>query len=62
MHRERGNEFGFAPGFKSEVKLLASIDNLFDDFAQLINFNRKDTAILAAIAELADRSLKREID
>src|SRR6266571_2329639 len=33
VHRERGDKFRFAAGFESEMKLLASIDNLFDDFA-----------------------------
>src|SRR5205823_12983498 len=44
------------------MKLLASIDNFFDDFAQLIDLDRKDAGILTAIAEFGDRVLKCEID
>ena len=33
VHGERGDEFGFAAGFETEMKLLAGVDNLFDDFA-----------------------------
>ena len=62
VHRERGDKFRFAAGFQSEMKLLASIDNFFDDFAQLIDLDRKDAAILTAIAEFRDRVLKCEID
>ena len=33
VHRERGDEFRFAPGFETEMKLRARIDDLFDDFS-----------------------------
>ena len=62
MHRERGDEFGFTPGFQSKMELLPSIDNFFDDFAQLIDLDREDASILAAITELSDRGLECEVD
>src|SRR5205823_8229355 len=62
VHRERGDQFRFAARFQSEMELLASIDNLFDDFAELIDLNRKDTAILTPITEFGDRILKCEVD
>ena len=52
VHGERGDQFRFAAGFEPEVKLLAGIDNLFDDFAQLIDLDRENAAILIAITEL----------
>jgi len=36
----------------------ARIYDLFDDFAQLIDLDRKNTAIMILIAELRDRALK----
>src|SRR5438477_6867705 len=44
------------------MKLLAGIDNFFDDFAQLIDLDRKNAAIRTFVAELGDRVLKREIN
>ena len=62
MHGERGDQFRLAPSFKAEMKLLACIDNLFDDFAQLIDLNRKDATIFVAITKLRHRGLKRAVD
>src|SRR5947199_2511868 len=44
------------------MKLLAGIDNLFDDFAQLVDLDREDAPILTAIVEFGDRVLEREVD
>ena len=44
------------------MKLRAGIDDLFDDFAQLIHLDRKDAAILVAIAELLHGGLKGPVD
>src|SRR5207248_2180465 len=40
VHRQGSDQFGFAAGLQSEVVRLTSVNDLFDDFAQLVNFNR----------------------
>ena len=62
VHRQRRHQLRLAPSFEPEMKLLARIDNFFDHFAQLIDLDRKNTAIVVAIAELGDRRLKCAID
>ena len=62
MHGERRDEFRFASGLETEMKLLAGIDNFFDDFAQLIDLDRENAAIRTAIVELVHRRLKRAIN
>ena len=62
MHRERSDELWFASSFQTEVKLQTGIDYFFNHFAQLIDLDRKNAAILTFVAELSDRVLKREID
>src|SRR5215475_6895824 len=57
MHRQRGNQFGLASSFKTKMKLLTSIDNFFDDLAQLIDLDRKNSAILVLVAEFSHRFL-----
>ena len=58
LHRERGHEFWLAARLESKIKLFACIDDLFDDFAQLVDLDRKNAAIMILIAELRDRALK----
>ena len=58
VHRQRGDQFRFASGFETKMKLLTGIDNFFNDFAQLINLDRKNTAILILVTELRYRLLK----
>src|SRR5439155_23954789 len=62
VHGERGDQFRFAAGFQSEVKLQAGIDNLFDDFAQLVDLDRENASIFIAITELRHRGLKGAIN
>ena len=62
VHRQRGDQFRLASGFETEMKLLAGIDDFFDDFAQLIDLDRKNAAILILVPELRDRLLKRAVD
>src|SRR5205807_9755454 len=62
VHGERSDEFRFAAGFQSEVKLQAGIDNLFDDFPQLVDLDRENAAIFIAITELRHRGLKGAIN
>ena len=58
VHRQCGDQFRLASGFETKMKLLAGIDNFFNDFAQLINLDRKNTAILILVTELRYRLLK----
>jgi len=53
---------GFAACFESKMKLFAGIDDLFDDFAQLVDLDRKNAAIMILIAELRDCALKCAIN
>src|SRR4026208_1304369 len=58
VHRQRGDQFRFTSSLETKMKLLTGIDNLFNDFTQLINLNRKNTAILILVTELCYRLLK----
>ena len=58
VHRKRGDQFRLASGFESKMKLFAGIDDFFDDFAQLIDLDRKNAAILILVTELSDRALE----
>ena len=62
VHRERGDQFRFAARFETEMKLLACVDNFFDHFAQLIDLDRENAAILIFVIEFRHRVLKRAID
>ena len=62
VHGERRDQFRFAAGFESEMKLLPGIDDLFDDFAQLIDLDRKNAAIIVAITEFGHRGLEGAVD
>ena len=55
VHRESGEQLRFAARFETEMKLRAGVDDLFDHFAQLIDLDRKDAAIIVAITELLHR-------
>ena len=52
VHRQRGDQFRFAAGFETEMKLLAGIDDFFDHLAQLIDLDRENAAILVLVTEL----------
>jgi hypothetical protein len=62
VHCQRGDQFRLAPGFETEVKLLTGIDNFFDNFAQLIDLDRKNSAIFIFVAKLRDRVLECAIN
>ena len=44
------------------MKLFACIDDLFDDFAQLVDLDRENAALVILIAKLRDRALKCAIN
>src|SRR6266481_4785710 len=62
VHRQRSNQFRLASSFETEMKLLTGIDNFFDNFAQLIDLDRKNAAIFIFVAKLRDRILERAIN
>jgi hypothetical protein len=61
LQGQPGEQFRLAADLESEIEWLARIQNFFNHFAQLVDLNRKDTAILALIVELGDRAPKCEI-
>ena len=62
VHGQRRDQFRFAAGLETKMKLLAGIDNFFDYLTQLIHLDRENAAILAAVIELLNRVSKRAID
>src|SRR5438132_3640540 len=62
MHGKRGHKFWFAARLETKMKLLAGIDNLFDYFAQRLDFDRKYAAILTRVTELGDSRSECAID
>ena len=62
MHGESGKQFGLAAGFDSEMPGGARIEDLSNDFAQLVHFDGKNPAIHALVAHLGNRLRKRQID
>ena len=62
VHRERSDQFRFAARFETEMKFLAGVDDLFDHFAQLIDLDRENAAILILVTEFGYRILKRAVD
>src|SRR5262249_2868819 len=62
LHRKSRNELRFTACFESKMKLFACIDNLLDNFAQLIHLDGKNAAIAILITELRYCALKCAID
>src|SRR5580704_3635002 len=62
VHCQRSDQFRLASGFETEVKLLTGIDNFFDNFAQLVDLDRKNAAIYIFVAKLRDRVLESAIN
>src|SRR6476469_6757673 len=52
------DQFRLASCLQAKVKRLAGIDDFFDHFAQLIDFNRKNAAVFSLIVEFRDRGLE----
>ena len=46
VHREPGEQLRLAARFEAEVERLAGIEDLFDDFAELVDLDREDAAIM----------------
>ena len=62
LQGETGEQLRLAADFETEVELLARVEDLLHDFAQLVHFDRKHAAILALKIELLDRRAEGEVD
>ena len=56
MDRHDREQLGLAAGFEAVVERPAELDDLLDDGAVLVDLDRIDAAVLAAVAVLADRA------
>src|SRR3954463_14326458 len=59
MNRHDREELRLAAGFEAVVERAAVFDDFFDDRAVLVDLDRVDAAVLAAVAVLADRARER---
>src|SRR5690625_2561800 len=59
---EGDQEFRFATGFDSEIVRFARVENLFDDLAELVDLDRKNSPVNAGVSLLFDRFLKSFVD
>jgi len=62
LERQAGEELGFAADFQAKVKGLAGIENFLNHFAELVDFNGKNAAILALVVEFGDGVAKRQVN
>ena len=62
VHGEGGDQFRFRPGLEAKMKLLARVHDLFDDFAQLVDLDRKNAAVVVLVTEFAHRALEGAVD
>jgi len=59
---EGGEEFGFAADFEAEVEGLPGVEDFFDDFAELVDFDGEDAAVMALVIEFGDGVLEGFVD
>ena len=59
MDRHDREQLGLAAGLEAVVERAAVLDDLLDDGAVLVDLDRVDAAVLAAVAVLADRAVER---
>src|SRR5437764_411178 len=62
LQRQAGEQFRFAADLQSEVIGFAGVKNLFDDFAQLVDLDRKYAAVFALVIEFGDGAAESFID
>ena len=60
--RERGDELGLGAGFKAVVVAFAELGDLLDDLALLVDLDRIDAAVFAAVFGILDRLAERLVD
>ena len=62
LESQAGEEFRLAANFEPEVIRLASVENFFNDFAELVDFDWEDAAVFALVIKFGDGAAKRQID
>ena len=62
MKGQRRHEFRLAARLETKMPALPGVEDLFDDFAQLVDLDRKDASVDVAIAHGLDRLGKGLID
>ena len=62
MEGQPSEQFRLAAYFQPEVVRLAGIQNLFDDFAQLVDLDGEHPAIAALVAKFGDGISERHVD
>ena len=56
LQRKPGDKLRLAAYLEAEMKWFASVEDFFDHFAQLVDLDRKNAAIVVFIVELGDRA------
>ena len=56
---EGDEKFGFRAGFQPVIVIFSGIENFFDDFAELVDFNRENTAVNSVVGFVLNRCAKR---
>ncbi len=62
MHGERGDQLGLRAGFEAEMVFLSGIHDLFDHFAELVDFDWENAAVFVLVTEFAHRALEGAVD
>src|SRR4029077_3574807 len=62
MKGQRRHELRLASRLETEMPALPGVEDLFDDFAQLVDFDRKDASVDIAVAHGLDRVGKGLVD
>ena len=59
---EGDDELGLGTGFEAEIILLAGVEDLFDDLAELVDLDREDPAVTAVVLLLLDGAAEGLVD
>ena len=61
VHGQGSDQLRLASRLQAEVKSLAGVNDLFDHFTQLIDFDREDTAVFSSVIEFRNCGLEGSI-
>ncbi len=62
LQRQAGEQFRLAADFQTEIERLARVENLLHDFAELVDLDREDAAVLALVVEFLDGTAKGQVN
>ncbi len=62
VHGQTGVDLGFRADLQTVVERLAGIEDLFHDFAELVDLDRKNAAIDAFVVVVGDRFVERGVE